>query len=150
VIVLELKETAVVSYISLRNRALSRVSVSIGQRDERRSYIQIQKDVRLPHNKQVSLAVGHLPCRYVRIEAHVGTPISFYELKVCGFEAETLRTHLGNTLAKLVYRVPRKLLFGPSQELALPPAVKVGDRGRLAIAGTASKSPASARIAWEE
>ena len=94
-------------------------------RNTPRAYLRVTPPLRLPHNMDVSIALGHLPCRYVRILCLAGTPISFHSITVRGIPTKAIQRTLGGTLSTLISKTPERLLFGSSLEMSLGAVLRV-------------------------
>jgi len=66
----------------------------------------------LPHDRVTNLAVGHLPCKYVKLECLRGAPVSLAKLEALGVPLKALQTRSGQPgLAPLLFEGAKDVLF---------------------------------------
>jgi hypothetical protein len=77
-----------------------------------RDFVTVCEEPRLPHERTKELVVGHLPCRYVLLVCHRGSPISFAGVAATGVRLDDLRRRAGQPgLVPLLADAPRRLVF---------------------------------------
>jgi hypothetical protein len=119
-LILKLEQPCVVTAILLYNKSVSRVSISLADKDLKRSYVEVCSNKRLKHNCWEELRPGSLPCQYIRINCLRGTPVCIGSIKVMGIPLRGMHAALGPGYANLLIRKPLESLYGSSLEESLP------------------------------
>ncbi len=118
-LVLQLEQPSVVSAVMVLNNTVSRVNLSVAEKNQRRSWVDTCRGVRTRHNAWIELRPGSLPCRYIKIECLKGTPVSIQSIKVMGIPGQSMHVALGPGYQALLVRKPLESLFGTSLEASL-------------------------------
>ncbi|CAM9384099.1 unnamed protein product [Ectocarpus sp. 12 AP-2014] len=118
-VLLRLYEKALLSFLRVRNRSSSEISISISVRGKRRrDFVEVKRGVGLAHGTRTDVKIGHLPCVYVRVECRrrkTGSGgVSLYELVPVGVPARCVGLFMGPCMEDLTYKSTERLLFGPS------------------------------------
>ncbi|CAN0338909.1 unnamed protein product [Ectocarpus sp. 6 AP-2014] len=125
-VLLRLHEKALLSFLRVRNRSSSEISISISVRGKRRrDFVEVKRGVGLAHGTRTDVKVGHLPCVYVRVECRrrkTGSGgVSLYELVPVGVPARCVGLFMGPCMEDLTYKSTERLLFGPSLRMSHAP-----------------------------
>eukprot|EP00854_Cymbomonas_tetramitiformis_P015742 gene15742-18666_t len=91
-VVLELEESSLLSHIRIHNKSVSEWEISLGLRFKPDSLLRVRPRCEAPR-RDATYPIGHLPCRFVRINCLRGSPIAicciqFMGLPVPGLEPE--------------------------------------------------------------
>jgi hypothetical protein len=72
---------------------------------------------RLPHDRVTHLAMGHLPCQYVKLECLRGSPVSLAKVEALGVPLKALQARGGQAgLAPLLFEGTKDVLFRRRKE----------------------------------
>ncbi len=69
--------------------------------------------MRLAHDRVTEISVGHLPCKFVLLVCHHGSPISLSRVEAFGVSHGALSRRFGQpALAPLLFELPTAILYG--------------------------------------
>lgn len=142
---IRLDNKCLVSSLVIDNKHTSEVEVSVALSDTDREFLVVQKRRFLPHDKESVISLGHLPCKYIKVQCFSGTPISFYSIVPMGIQAGFIRGEFGVKVEELIYRCPQHLLFGPSLQASQPPVYRFFKKRTPQIAEGSSSSSQEGR-----
>jgi len=140
VITLCLARKGCVSHLKVMNRSTASMDVYAAVKGKRRGYLKVREGVVLPHDHLCPIAMGHIPCKYIKIICYRGRPstttsntttttssltthppIALYSITIKGIYAKALVNIASPGLSKILYNTPEQILFGESLELSLDP-----------------------------
>ncbi|CAN0136205.1 unnamed protein product, partial [Pylaiella littoralis] len=124
-VLLKLHEKALLSFLRVRNRSTSEISISISVRGKRRRdfVTAVKRGIGLAHGNVTDVKIGHLPCVYIRVEGRSrgAGGVSLHELMPVGIPARCVGLFMGPCMEDLTYKSTERLLFGPSLRTSLAP-----------------------------
>ncbi len=113
---IELKYEALAGFLFFHNRGGSELQVLTSLVNEPKEFVLSQADSKVPHEKVVSIPLGYLPTKFIKIRLMSAAP-SIYSVRVAGVPcAEKLNT-LTADMQQLVVETPRATLFPTEPKL---------------------------------
>eukprot|EP00752_Nemacystus_decipiens_P012857 g11384.t1 len=135
-VLLQLSEKALLSFLRVRNRSTSEVSIAISvQGKRRRDFVTVKRGINLAHGAVTDVKIGHLPCVYIRLEclSRGASGVSLHELAPVGIPARCVGQYMGPFMEDLTYKSTERLLFGPSLKTSLAPVCPPAALKRLVL-----------------
>ncbi|GMH73434.1 hypothetical protein TL16_g06191 [Triparma laevis f. inornata] len=120
--VLKLQKKSLLSYIELHNGGCSKIDVHVGLQRGKQNMIEFVSARRLARNRINEIKIGHIPCNYVKIIVKRGAPISIYQLRLSGIEADEVGEKMGSSTEYLLYKSTERMLYGKSLRMVRPVA----------------------------
>ncbi|CAM9135803.1 unnamed protein product [Choristocarpus tenellus] len=121
-ILLELEEKSLLSFLRVHNKATTSIQLSISVKGtKKQDFVTLKSWQRLPHNYVKDIPLGHLPCRYIKLECRSQTSVSLFAVQAVGLPTRNLAEALGPSMEELTFKSPELLLFGPSLRASQPP-----------------------------
>jgi len=94
-LILELKETALVSTIEIQNKGVTKIAIFNSLTNAKHSYIPVLRQS-IPMNRKSSLNLSSLPTRFIKILCEEGNPCSIYHITVMGYPTDTVPKTFAN------------------------------------------------------
>ncbi|CAN0178637.1 unnamed protein product, partial [Ascophyllum nodosum] len=135
-VLLRLHEKALLSFLRVRNRSTTEISISISVKGlRRRDFVQVKREVKLSHGSVTDVKIGHLPCVFVRLDCRRNGDggVSLHELVPVGIPAKGFARFMGPFMEDLAYRSTERLLFGPSLQASHAPVCSAAAIARLIL-----------------
>eukprot|EP00743_Colponemidia_sp_Colp-15_P005941 GILK01006387.1.p1 GENE.GILK01006387.1~~GILK01006387.1.p1 ORF type:complete len:283 (+),score=37.44 GILK01006387.1:41-850(+) len=125
-ILLDLGSTNLLCFLKIFNRSVSSISVHLSK-SRSGPFIQVRDRVSLPLHKVTDVCTGSLPCQYVKLTCHNGSPISLFGVGAFGVPSKHVDMHMGADMHPLLVRNPKRLLYNG----ALNPSVPIDTQNNI-------------------
>ncbi|CAM9710971.1 unnamed protein product [Chrysoparadoxa australica] len=127
-VILRLEGKALLSFVRLFNQCTSTIDISISVKGTKaRDFVKVKTVLNLPHHYQKDLPIGHLPCKYIKLNCSRGyfgsdgsDGGSLFSVQLVGLATSELGATLGPAMEKLLHLSTEQLLFGSSLAASLP------------------------------
>ncbi|GMH99062.1 hypothetical protein TrVE_jg9172 [Triparma verrucosa] len=125
---LKLANKSLLSYIELYNGGCAEIDVHVGLKRGKHNMIEFVVARKLARNRINEIKIGHIPCNYVKIIVKRGAPISIYQLRLSGIDANEVGEKMGPSTEYLLYKSTERMLYGKSLRMVRPVAKPSHDK----------------------
>ena len=121
-------EKCLLSYIEINNGGCSEIDVYVGIKRGSHNLVRIVEGKRLARGRLNEVKIGHVPSVYVKLVVKAGKPMSIYQIRFNGIEANTVGVRMGPSTEYLLYKATERILFGKSLRTVRPVAKSRHDK----------------------